>query len=105
MVAHVVRSPKYAMVNPTSSNYLATNPVGISVYRHGARGLDHAAVISIRRTFPVGLGAYYAAEFGTTTVIPEWAAKRCGWASRTARTPHFIPLQEKFYLITAGPGT
>jgi Xaa-Pro aminopeptidase len=66
---------------------------------------------SERTKFPVRLGAYYAAEFGASTAIPEWDGEtlRLGvedsaYATETG-LKYFIPPQEKFYLIKSGQGS
>jgi hypothetical protein len=60
---------------------------------------------SVRTTFPVRLGAYYAIEFSTSTAIPEWGGEmlrmgveESGYASESG-LKYFIPLQQQYYLI------
>ena len=60
---------------------------------------------SVRTTFPVRLGAWYAIEFSTSTPIPEWGGEmlrmgveESGYASESG-LKYFIPLQQQYYLI------
>lgn len=60
---------------------------------------------SVRTTFPVRDGAYYALESSATTEIPEWNNQRLSFGTEDCvyATPaglkYFIPRQEKLYLI------
>ncbi len=60
---------------------------------------------SVRSTFPVRNGAFYALESSATTEIPEWGNKRLSFGTEETvfATPeglrNFIPRQEELYLI------
>jgi methionine aminopeptidase len=62
---------------------------------------------SVRSTFPVRNGAFYALESSATTEIPEWGNKRLSFGTEESvyATPEglrsFIPRQEKLYLISS----
>jgi Xaa-Pro aminopeptidase len=60
---------------------------------------------SVRSTFPVRDGAYYALESSATSEIPEWDNQRLSFGTEESvyATPdglkYFIPRQEELYLI------
>ena len=62
---------------------------------------------SVRSTFPVRTGAFYALESSATTEIPEWDNKRLSFGTEESvyatseGLKNFIPRQEKLYLINS----
>jgi hypothetical protein len=77
-------------------------------FGHGIGAWFNAAWLdrnSVRTTFPVRLGTYYAIEFSTSTAIPEWGGEmlrmgveESGYAGDSGLN-YFIPLQQQYYLI------
>jgi Xaa-Pro aminopeptidase len=62
---------------------------------------------SVRSTFPVRNGAFYALESSAATEVPEWNNKRLSFGTEESvyATPEglrsFIPRQEQLYLINS----
>lgn len=103
------------VVKEESEARLAGEGIESSVASHSVAGFIHGVGswfgsnwpdrYSVRTTFPVRDGAFYALESSATTPVPEWGNRPLSFGTEESvyATPqgleYFIPRQEKLYLI------